>query len=65
MDCLYRSFLIATVIVFTLFNKANGYSITVDAHAEECFYENVEADTKMGKFNTTYDTMTKLVNSMI
>lgn len=29
----------------------SGYSyfITVDAHAEECFHENVEMGTKLGK----------------
>ncbi|XP_013167934.1 PREDICTED: transmembrane emp24 domain-containing protein 2 [Papilio xuthus] len=48
MDCLYRSLLIYSVVIITLLNRANGYTITVDAHAEECFYENVEADTKMG-----------------
>ncbi|XP_068623469.1 transmembrane emp24 domain-containing protein 2 [Battus philenor] len=48
MDCLYRSLLIYFILVITLLNNANGYTITVDAHAEECFYENVEADTKMG-----------------
>lgn len=49
MDCLYRSLLIYSVVIITLLNRTNGYTITVDAHAEECFYENVEADTKMGK----------------
>ncbi|XP_045503679.1 transmembrane emp24 domain-containing protein 2 [Colias croceus] len=34
--------------VFALINLGNSYMITVDAHAEECFFENVEADTKMG-----------------
>ncbi|XP_013146064.1 PREDICTED: transmembrane emp24 domain-containing protein 2 [Papilio polytes] len=48
MDCLYRSLLIYSVVIITLLNRTNGYTITVDAHAEECFYENVEADTKMG-----------------
>ncbi|XP_014356309.1 transmembrane emp24 domain-containing protein 2 [Papilio machaon] len=48
MDCLYRSLLIYSVVIISLLNRANGYTITVDAHAEECFYENVEADTKMG-----------------
>ncbi|VVC99749.1 transmembrane emp24 domain-containing protein 2 [Leptidea sinapis] len=40
------------VILLTVFSIlpifANSYTITVDAHAEECFFENVEADTKMG-----------------
>lgn len=38
------------MLVYTLFNTAHSYTITVDAHAEECFFENVEADTKMGKY---------------
>lgn len=29
-------------------NYANAYFITVDAHAEECFFERVEYGTKMG-----------------
>jgi hypothetical protein len=26
----------------------HGYFITVDAHAEECFFDKVESGTKMG-----------------
>ncbi|XP_046964137.1 transmembrane emp24 domain-containing protein 2 [Vanessa cardui] len=37
-----------SAILATLFSNTNCYTITVDAHAEECFFENVEADTKMG-----------------
>jgi hypothetical protein len=29
---------------------SHGYFITVDAHAEECFFDKVESGTKMGKF---------------
>lgn len=36
--------LIASVLISTI----HCYTITVDAHAEECFFENVDADTKMG-----------------
>ncbi|CAG5044251.1 unnamed protein product [Parnassius apollo] len=46
--CHYVAQVVAeNILGITLLNKANGYTITVDAHAEECFYENVEADTKM------------------
>lgn len=49
MKCTWRSLWLATSLVVTLFSAAESYTITVDAHAEECFFENVEADTKMGK----------------
>lgn len=29
--------------------QAKAYIVTVDAHAEECFFEHVEAGTKLGK----------------
>jgi hypothetical protein len=32
-----------------LSGAAQAYLITVDAHAEECFFDKVEAGTKMGK----------------
>ncbi|KAL4711873.1 hypothetical protein ACJJTC_006042 [Scirpophaga incertulas] len=35
-------------LIATLYNTVQCYTITVDAHAEECFFEKVEADTKMG-----------------
>lgn len=48
MECAWRSFCLTIVLIATLTNAASGYTVTVDAHAEECFFENVEADTKMG-----------------
>ncbi|CAB3220464.1 unnamed protein product [Arctia plantaginis] len=48
MKSTWRSISLLLMLVFTLFNTAYSYTITVDAHAEECFFENVEADTKMG-----------------
>lgn len=30
------------------FGCSHGYFITVDAHAEECFFDKVESGTKMG-----------------
>jgi hypothetical protein len=45
---------LATTLIATLFSTANSYTITVDAHAEECFFENVEADTKLGEIDYVY-----------
>ncbi|XP_023943863.1 transmembrane emp24 domain-containing protein 2 [Bicyclus anynana] len=39
---------VISVILAVVISSINCYTITVDAHAEECFFENVEADTKMG-----------------
>ncbi|CAG9559097.1 unnamed protein product [Danaus chrysippus] len=39
---------IVSLYLSTLLSLTNCYTITVDAHAEECFFENVEADTKIG-----------------
>lgn len=36
--------------VAALSGAAQAYFITVDAHAEECFFDKVEAGTKMGKY---------------
>lgn len=38
--------------LFTYVANVNAYFITVDAHAEECFFDKVETGTKMGKFIT-------------
>lgn len=35
-------------IIILLSSSVNCYFITVDAHAEECFFEKVDAGTKMG-----------------
>ncbi|KOB78635.1 CHOp24 [Operophtera brumata] len=43
-----KSLCVATIVAASIFGTAQSYTITVDAHAEECFFENVEADTKMG-----------------
>ena len=32
-----------------LFKSTEGYFVTIDAHAEECFFEKVTAGTKLGK----------------
>ncbi|XP_063043645.1 transmembrane emp24 domain-containing protein 2 isoform X1 [Engraulis encrasicolus] len=36
------------VILVTLSATASGYFVSIDAHAEECFYERVNSGTKMG-----------------
>lgn len=38
---------VITLICFYI-NHSFAYFITVDAHAEECFFDKVEAGTKMG-----------------
>ncbi|CAH0696792.1 unnamed protein product [Spodoptera exigua] len=48
MKSSWRSLSFTVLLAATLLHTGNCYTITVDAHAEECFFENVEADTKMG-----------------
>ncbi|KAG6446844.1 transmembrane emp24 domain-containing protein 2 [Manduca sexta] len=48
MECSWKSLWTLAVIISSIISTAHSYTITVDAHAEECFFENVEADTKMG-----------------
>ncbi|XP_008556582.1 transmembrane emp24 domain-containing protein 2 [Microplitis demolitor] len=36
------------LLVFYSICSINAYTITVDAHAEECFFEKIDKDTKMG-----------------
>ncbi|XP_060762795.1 transmembrane emp24 domain-containing protein 2-like isoform X2 [Neoarius graeffei] len=36
------------VVLAALCTTASGYFVSVDAHAEECFYERVNSGTKMG-----------------
>lgn len=33
------------------YNICYGYFVTVDAHAEECFFDNVAMGTKLGLYN--------------
>ncbi|XP_043257161.1 transmembrane emp24 domain-containing protein-like [Colletes gigas] len=40
--------LILCLFLIVLSTSANCYFITVDAHAEECFFDRVESGTKMG-----------------
>lgn len=52
MSTNWSSLWLCVTIITTILNSVKGYSITVDAHAEECFFDHVEAGTKMGKFYT-------------
>ncbi|KAL1130914.1 hypothetical protein AAG570_012155 [Ranatra chinensis] len=36
------------LFLLSLINLSHGYFVTVDAHAEECFFERVEQGTKLG-----------------
>lgn len=36
------------VLMAVLSATASGYFVSIDAHAEECFYERVNSGTKMG-----------------
>lgn len=36
------------VLLAVLSATASGYFVSIDAHAEECFYERVNSGTKMG-----------------
>lgn len=36
------------VLLAVLCATASGYFVSIDAHAEECFYERVNSGTKMG-----------------
>lgn len=49
MKSTWRSLFVVTIVAASIFSTAHSYTITVDAHAEECFFENVEAETKMGE----------------
>lgn len=42
----------AVILLFAaIVSESRAYFITVDAHAEECFFDRVEAGTKMGRFS--------------
>ena len=36
------------VLLAALLATASGYFVSIDAHAEECFFERVTSGTKMG-----------------
>ena len=39
---------ILLILAFMAVRKTEAYFITVDAHAEECFFDKVKTGTKMG-----------------
>jgi len=39
---------ITSLLILCVFTTSEGYFITVDAHAEECFFDKVEIGTKLG-----------------
>lgn len=45
-----KKFLLS-LLLLGFYSQADAYFITVDAHAEECFFERVEVGTKMSKSN--------------
>ncbi|XP_073974997.1 transmembrane p24 trafficking protein CHOp24 [Rhodnius prolixus] len=42
------SFVAAFIVLLKLINLSQAYFVTVDAHAEECFFDKVEQGTKLG-----------------
>lgn len=44
-----KNFILCNLLVLIFSAYAYSYSITVDAHAEECFFDKVEYGTKMGQ----------------
>lgn len=45
-----RNLALVLVCVACLCTSGSAYFITVDAHAEECFFDKVETGTKLGKY---------------
>lgn len=41
--------IILLAFLCSVINNSNGYFITVDAHAEECFFDKLNQGTKMGE----------------
>ena len=39
------------LILLSLFSNSLAYIITVDSHAEECFFDSAQAGSKLGKNN--------------
>jgi len=40
--------LFIVLLIIGLLKYSESYFVTVDAHSEECFFDKVEAGTKMG-----------------
>lgn len=44
-----RTLLACVAVLAVAVQTGRAYVITVDAHAEECFFDRIEAGTKVGK----------------
>lgn len=44
-----RTILACAALLAVAVQSGRAYVITVDAHAEECFFDRIEAGTKVGK----------------
>lgn len=53
-------FLLALLILCT-FKHGEAYFITVDAHAEECFFDKVEIGTKLGEYYFVFEFIVSLL----
>lgn len=43
-------FILSGILLIACLSQTDGYIVTVDADAEECFFEKVEAGTKLGEY---------------
>lgn len=50
------------LLVCSLIAPSVSYVITVDAHAEECFFDKVESGTKMGNSSAKYFSVQKPIS---
>ena len=58
-----KDYAVSLLALFFLFvSKSSAYFVTLDAHAEECFFDKVVAGTKLGNFilKTQQMTLTKV-----
>lgn len=46
---MWTKLLVLCTILLQLFEYSESYFVVVDAHSEECFFDRVEAGTKMGE----------------
>lgn len=46
---MWSKLLVLCTILLHLFQYSESYFVVVDAHSEECFFDRVDAGTKMGE----------------
>lgn len=46
---MWSKVLVICTLLLQLFKYSESYFVVVDAHSEECFFDRVEAGTKMGE----------------